>query len=31
LRSGIVKILEAVRGLRLIEAMRFVFDLAALE
>ena len=31
LRSDIVKILDAVRGFKRIEAMRFVFDLAALE
>lgn len=31
LRSDVVKILDAVRGFQRIEAMRFVFDLAALE
>lgn len=31
LRSDIVKILDAIRGFRRIEAMRFVFDLAELE
>lgn len=31
LRSDVTKILDAVRGFRRIEAMRFVFDLASLE
>jgi hypothetical protein len=31
LRSDVIKILDAVRGFKRLEAMRFVFDLAALE